>query len=330
MKKRLVVLSPSFGVDFSGGSRATCEMISEIQHHFSTIEVVTKRVGTHRIENLVVHNYANTIQAFSHIARLRRADTIFYGDFFDAILLVIARVNFVFTYHDNWPELSKLSYWHQLQNVFYSSVYRIVFRCAQHLVTVSRFKADQLQKHRKEVHYIPNGFRRSSDLKIAEPSHKVVMVGNIDARKYKLAIALFRLFDPVQVSFQVEVFGHKIDKRVYRQLKAFPFVHLKGFEKEVPYSKYKVLLHTSYTESFGMVFCEAIAQRVPVLTFGGSGASEIINERNGVLVAQHDLQSLKRRLMALLEKPFLADPLSVDHFSWGETARKYVPLFENT
>jgi glycosyltransferase involved in cell wall biosynthesis len=330
MKPKLVILTTNFGTNFSGGARATCEIFSRIQEQFEKITVLGTSIGDHqfhKLEFIKVNHWLNTYQA---IKKLQDDLTIFYGDFYNSFLLGVAEVPFIFTYHDNWPELAKLNIKSRFQSLFYNSIYHFVFRKAKVLITVSDFKKKALEKYAKEVYLIPNGFTCNTKgvTKDNPEQSEIVMVGNIDDRKYALALKLFEYIKEEDL-LSIDIYGHIVNKNLAKKLGKFPFVSLKGFVKEVPYASYKLLLHTSFSESFGLVFYESIYHGVPVLTFDIGGAPELISAENGKMVEAYDLEAMYDVLKKMTLNPFKADSETVTSFSWENTSSRYQNLFRD-
>jgi len=330
MKPKLVILTTNFGTNFSGGARATCEVFSRIQDEFGKITVLGTTLGDHQFNNLEFVKVSNWLNTYQAIRELKDDLTIFYGDFYNSFLLGVAKVPFIFTYHDNWPELAKLNIKSRFQGLFYNSIYNFVFRKAKILITVSQFKKKTLEKYAKKVHLIPNGFNcNSKDVGQDNPSSsEILMVGNIDDRKYALALKLFECIkehDPISI----DIYGHVVSKNLAKKLNEYPFVSLKGFVKEVPYPAYKLLLHTSFSESFGLIFCEAICHGVPVLTFNTGGAPEIISAENGRMIQPYDIEAMYDVLKKMTLNPFKANSETVTSFSWENTSSSYQNLFRD-
>lgn len=328
MKQKLVILTTSFGTNFSGGARATCEVFSRIQNEFESIIVLGTEIGKHPFENIQFIKTTNWIDTYIKIRDLRSKNTIFYGDFYNAFLLGLAQVPFVFTYHDNWPELSKLNTKLYVQNLFYNNVYNYVFKKAKALITVSNFKKNDLVEHSDKLYMIPNGFSHSEKENIKEiKSDHVLMVGNIDERKYNLALKLFNLIQDTD-GISIDIYGHIVNKDLAKKLRKYSFVNLKGFVDNVPYGSYKLLLHTSFSESFGLALYEAIYHGTPVLAFRSGAAPEIISAENGRLVGAHDIKDMYYQLKEILESPFKANSQTVDSFSWERASSDYLRLFQ--
>lgn len=330
MKHRLVILTTNFGTNFSGGALATCEVFSRIQDQFEKIIVLGSNIGLHEIKNLQFIKTSNWITNYQLIKNLQDGKTIFYGDFYNSFLLGLAKVPYVFTYHDNWPELARLNYKSFLQGFFFHTIYPFIFRKAIILITVSSFKKKYLEKYAKIVQVIPNGIRNNvaETLENTSVKKKILMVGNIDDRKYAMALKLFQILRNQEL-ITIDIYGHILNKKLASKLKQFPFVNLKGFIKNVPFQSYKLLLHTSFTESFGLVFCEAIYNKVPVLAFHTGGAPEIITRENGRLVPAYKIEVMQEILLDMISNPIEVNSNTVESFTWERTSLNYKKIFQN-
>ena len=330
-KKRLVILTTHFGYNFSGGSDATIEVFSRLQHRFSRVVAIGTVLGEHPFENFEFHYSGNWLQTIRLIKQLSDGHTIFYGDFYNSFLFILAGVKCYFTYHDNWPEQRILGGKEQLKSLFYTAIYKWILRRSEASFTVSQFKAAFVSRYSKKSYVIPNGFKKPTNA--AKPVNvtrantgKVLMLGNVDQRKYAMAVKLFRQLDNPD-DLQIDIYGHQIDANLARELTKFPFVVLKGYAHTVPFNEYKLLLHTSVSESFGMIYCESAYHEIPVLSFNVGAASEIVKPENGVLVNPFDIQSMQHNLKDMLNRQFHVRKELVDRFSWDRAADQYAKYF---
>ena len=67
MNRRLVILTTHFGNNFSGGSRATCEVVNRLQHTFSEILVLGTELGQHDIRNLKFIETSTWLKAYQKV-----------------------------------------------------------------------------------------------------------------------------------------------------------------------------------------------------------------------------------------------------------------------
>ncbi|MBX2840743.1 MAG: glycosyltransferase [Flammeovirgaceae bacterium] len=326
-KPHLVILTTHFGDNFSGGSTATCEVFSRIENEFGGITVLGTQLGNYPFKTINYIKYNHWVHAFFLLKKLHKPGTLFYGDFYNSFLFILANVPFYFTYHDNWPELSQESTKSKLLSFFYTPIYHQIFKKAALVFTVSKFKYEYISNFTQKVQLVYNGFeKKHCSIKNNKPESQkqVIMVGNIDKRKYKMALKLFLKLSDYE-KMEIDIYGNIVDEMLAQKLAKFPFVNLKGFHKNIPFSNYKLLLHTSITESFGMTFCEAMHSEIPVLTFDTGGAKELINKDKGILIEPYNTQKMKLELMNILngEISFKFHSNSFDKYSWDKAAKDY-------
>ena len=256
-------------------------------------------------------------------------NTIYYGDFYNAIWLVWTKKPFYFTFHDNWPEMRKASIADFFRSLFYVPVYKTIFKHAKGVVTVSSYKNNYISKYSKRVVLIYNGFNREKVTGTAGIKKKqhILMVGNIEKRKYRLACRLFRILGH-DFSGRIHIYGNILDKRLAKRLNAYPFVELKGFVPVIPYDDYQCILHASFIENLPIALCEAIYHRIPVIAFNVGGISEVVNSTNGILVYPFDLMKMEKSLVATLKNSieFSFDANQLEDLDWEVASTKYFKL----
>lgn len=327
MQSALAILTTHFGTNFSGGSTATCEIFSRLESEFSEIYVIANELGQHPFKRIQWLRYRTTLGAIKQIQSLDTKNTVFYGDFYNAYLLTLLNKPFYFTYHDNWPELESLGWQNRLKSYFYWPLYRRIFKQAEHVVTVSDKKLTQLNSLTPRVSLIRNGFSRQTQTVSGKARKNVLMVGNIDTRKYVKAIELFSTL-PVNLDFDIHIYGHSHDPALVNSLKNFPFVHLKGYQSSIPYADFALLLHTSVMENSSIVWCESLFQKTRVLTFDVGAAKEIIGEDTGWCVVPYDICAMKSRLLEHMHHPVPIDqkPDILTQFDWQIASKQYKAL----
>lgn len=326
MKKKLVIVTTHFGTNFSGGSAATCEIFQPLESEFAEVHVVGSKLGTHKFNNLNFAKYRNWFHLKSMLKKFPADSTIFYGDFYNSFVLSTLRIPFFFTYHDNWPELGRFGFKNRLLSIFYTTVYIRIFKRATKVFTVSNFKLAFVKKYSDHSSLIRNGFRKhhpSLFQKFVSP--KILMVGNIDSRKYKLAMPLFEKLSSYP-DLEVDVFGNVVNRKIAAKLQSYPFVRLKGFSSEIPFKEYSLFLHTSAMENLPMVHCEAIESQIPIVAFDVGGTNEVVNEQNGILIAPYDLKDMTKKIFKVLDKKIIFKFRSnamPKEFSWQTASKLY-------
>jgi len=324
MRPSLAILTTRFGTNFSGGSTATCEIFSRLENSFSSVEVIAKELGKHDFTALNWLQYRNMPGALRHIRSLDKHNTVFYADFYNAWWYTLSGTRFFFTYHDNWPELAALNWRFRLQSWFYWTAYQRIFSHAEHVITVSQRKSELLQPLARHVSLVRNGFNTRVPATQSPRREHVLMVGNIDTRKYSQAIALFRQL-PGDPGFRVDIYGHPHDAAITHSLRQFPFVNLMGYHPSVPYASYQLLLHTSLMENLSLVWCEALAQKTPVLAFDVGAAREVIGPGCGHCVNCYDLEAMlvQLRQYAKASDALATTPAHLAEYNWDRAAQRY-------
>lgn len=329
MKQRLVILTTHFGNNFSGGSTATCEIFTKLEANFSEIVVIGTELGRHPLSNIKFKKYRNWFHVLKLLKQEKLIDTVFYGDFYNSFLLILARVKFHFTYHDNWPELGRFSFRDMILGWYYWFIYRCIFRAAESVVVVSEFKKSIVKGFNPNVHLIRNGIKsRVTDYAAPKGHRKFVMVGNIDSRKFKLAISLFQNLSHLCKDISIDIYGHIHNHRLANTLGSYDFIDIKGYSPEVPYQHYCCLIHTSAMENMSITWCEALAHGIPVITFDVGGAAELINTKNGVLIPPYDIEKMAEAIISISssQKKFINTIQLPEEYSWEVASQQYLQL----
>jgi glycosyltransferase involved in cell wall biosynthesis len=92
-----------------------------------------------------------------------------------------------------------------------------------------------------------------------------------------------------------------------------------------------------WKEAFGVVFAEASASGLPVVTTDTGGIKDIIkDEVNGLVVPQKNSEAIAEAVKRLQKDPKLCDKLGkrgvtyiTENFSWDVIAKKYEQVFES-
>lgn len=326
--KQLVILTTHFGTNFSGGSTATCEIFSRLEKEFRGVTVIGTQLGIHPFKSLNFVKYNSWSEAVNLIRQWARKESVFYGDFYNAFLFLRAKVPFFFTYHDNWPEMRQFGLMNRIRSLFYTTAYIRIFRDAQHVFSVSNHKATFIRRFTDQVSVVRNGISISKKT-FGQKTSDVLMVGNIDQRKYARALNLFHLLDqqgPPEV--QIAIYGRVNDQTLADKMAGFSFVKIKGYHEQVPYDEYAFLLHTSVMENLPITFCEALFHGLPVLAFNVGGASEIIGTKQGVLVPPYSLERLAQAFTEMTKADATDFECQVPpEYSWDVCSEQYLKTF---
>jgi glycosyltransferase involved in cell wall biosynthesis len=331
-KKRLIFYGGKFGLEFSGGCIATCRIFEEIQTHFNEIIVITHELGQHHIQNLKHEICASIDTAIPIIQSLDDGNSLFYGDFYDAIAFVKAKVPFYFTYHDNWPEQSQLSSADEERSHYFIPIYQQIFHAATKVFSVSNYKSDFIRKYTDHIVLLRNGLNHPIRKNIYVPFKKengvlrILMTGNIDARKYSKAILLFEELKQLDIHLEIDIYGWQHDKDLSNSLNTFDFVYLKGYQELILFENYDAYLSTSFIENLSISVVEALKNKMPVICFDVGGLGEVVNDDNGKLIPAFEIDEMAKAIENIYQKSFdfqfVMDDLS--DFDWTVSGRRFL------
>jgi glycosyltransferase involved in cell wall biosynthesis len=178
------------------------------------------------------------------------------------------------------------------------------------------------------------------------PGGRVVMVASLNRNKGQdlLLAAFARLADPTAQLWFYGTTGLSAHGFV-RRLQRFAAEHgLAGrvffpgptADVQAVFAEAAVVVHTSWTESFGMALVEAMACGVPVIAHDLEGMAEVvIHGETGFLIPPGDTEALVSRLDQLLGDPELREQLGArawrsvrERFSSSDRVAEYLALYQ--
>ncbi|SFT25334.1 glycosyltransferase family 4 protein [Paenibacillus sp. BC26] len=136
---------------------------------------------------------------------------------------------------------------------------------------------------------IPNGIDRywienkGVLKKISEETLKIIYVGVIDKNKNILTtIKALNILRKKGINIVFTVVGRIVDKSIYEQIKEIPYLNYLGQKtKEELINIYRdndIFIMPSITETFGLVYAEAMSQGLPVIYSKGQGFDDQFKE----------------------------------------------------
>jgi len=332
-QKKLVILTDNFGVDFSGGAIATARIFACLQDEFAEIFVIGEQVGVHALKQLTLLPYKNALEAIRHIRSFDVKNTIFYGDFYMAYYFILTRVPFYFTYHDNWPEQKQFGWHNYRRSFFYIPIYRWIIKKARWVITVSNYKYQFTSSLTSKTSVIRNGTncaitKQNKYSVSAEEVVRLIMLGNIDDRKYGWALDLFKFIDRNNglKNISIDIFGRVLDVKLAKELGQFSFVQLKDFTMNVDFRPYHFFLNTSKIENLSISVCEALINHTPVFCFDVGGLREVVRHGyTGMLAQKGQIKEFFTYLQdACLGKiTFDFSSQNLDEYDWNYAAQQY-------
>lgn len=234
-------------------------------------------------------------------------------------------------------------------------VHRAVIRKADHIISITPALQNRLNNHwtlcgmREEVKakniVIANGINdywlNHLHLDMAQHglNHHIVYVGNFDDNKnvVRLVEAVLSLKKEIP-DIHLDLVGGtgNMEAKVLALVQQHPetLAYLgKIYEKDklqVVYDQNSVFAMPSLTETFGLVYVEALSQGLSVLYTKGEGIDGLFEEHIGEAVIPTSLESIVNALRALLTHPedYQTVPQArFSDFDWHSIAQKYQALY---
>lgn len=169
-------------------------------------------------------------------------------------------------------------------------------------------------------------------IKQINPSEKIKMinVGSFQHKKnqkfiVEIAKELLKKTNNFEINLigQGELYEEVRDSIASNHLESY--VILRGVQNNVEdwYKESHIYLHSAYYEPFGLVFLEAMASGLPIITLDGKGNRDIICQgKNGFLFEEENPAQFAEALYHLIENPNIYAEMS----SFGQTFAKSYDL----
>lgn len=314
--KRLVVFSGKIGYDVSGGSDATMYITAHLEDWLK-IEFVC-------FELFDMRSRANEVSMVGSLDELRSTldakndgQTLFYGDFRDAVVLSDLRLPFIFSYHDNWPGVGIVPGTAADAKEEALATYAEIFRNALYVFAVSEHSLQFIEKYTANVKVVRNGFTKRDYNFRKNSGLNLLMIGNVDQRKYGLLPALMAELKSSITNVRIDIYGNLTDDFLASSLETNDQISLMGFRRSIDLSVYSALLCVSYMENLPISIVEAVDAGLPVIAFDVGGISEIVDEKAGFLIPPYDIKTMAHAVTSLADYGFSGDPLDLSEvYNW--------------
>ena len=102
------------------------------------------------------------------------------------------------------------------------------------------------------------------------------------------------------------------------------------------YKSSDIYLNLSRIESFGITFIEALASKVPIISFASKGANEIVQDKiNGFLIKDNDVSEFINKILQIKENKEMLNNMqnnclrSIKKFDLDTCSNKLINIYEN-
>ncbi|MCR2096714.1 glycosyltransferase [Campylobacter upsaliensis] len=188
--------------------------------------------------------------------------------------------------------------------------YSSKFNYFDFIITINQEQKALLEKHHKNVIYIPNFLPKMPDVITNHQQKVVLFLGRFS--KEKGVLRLIDIWKKVQEEakcreWNLVFVGDGVLKEAMQdkinKLNLNDTIIIKGFTNDVEkeYLSASIYAMSSYSEGFGMVLIESASYALPSIAFDIAGLSDIIeNEKSGFLIEDGNLQEFAKKLQLLM------------------------------
>lgn len=306
--------------------------------------VITRKLGGARF-NLYVKKYLLE-KLYKKVVSLHGEPDIIYSHYLtNTYLATFIRKK----YH---VPVVAVEHWSKMMYPFSPHLRKIIsysYGNVDKLITVSRPLKDRIYtEFKKDSVVIPNmlgqEFLNYKERKLKGNKVNFISIGSlIQIKSYDILITAFSKLDLPRDKWHLTIIGDgSLKNSLLEQVKScglesnITFEGRKTKEEIVEFlSDSDVFILASKSETFGVVYIEALSQGLPCIATQCGGPEDIINESNGLLVPVGDIESLQDAICYMLENHSKYDRLKIidccrAHFSPDVISKQLLQIFEQT
>jgi hypothetical protein len=184
-------------------------------------------------------------------------DVVIFDDHYSFFSLLFLKNKKILFYHGNWPDLMFTSISYFLKGLFLFPQYLIGMFFSDFVIFVNPIFEKKFSKFVKKSVTLFNPINPIHEFKNYEIiKDSIVLVGNIDARKYGNLI-IFLDKNP-QIKNPIHIYGKVIENSIANKLKTFTNISLMGYIDVIPYKNYEYHLSFSKSENLPLALFEAL------------------------------------------------------------------------
>lgn len=330
--RKIVIVTKKFGDNFTGATITTQRLIDKWLQYGYNIKVYTMHCGEIRSENIQKKVNVTVFRSDKKVIEYLKKESpssIYYSDDHLGYLIHKAGRKYYHTYHGNWPDAKRINFDFFLKSFYFIPLYKRTIHYATNVINVSEYMCRFTTKYNPKFVIIRNGVDGDDRITgIADAHNKIVMVGNVDHRKYSMAIPVLAKLSAQNTDICIDIYGNCIDKKISKELSKISNVRLMGMKNKIPYKDYSVMVNTSKIENLSISVCEALKSGIAVVSFDVGGLPEVIRKGEGAIIPKWHIHEMVQQILFLNDKNISNTISSLKEFDWDIAARKYVNLFE--
>jgi hypothetical protein len=264
---KILWVTKNFSSTYTGGTKISFNYIKAF-NEIANVEVLCLYGENEFSKEIKFNGRLNFLkQLYKH--KKVDYDYVFFDDHFSALAFLFKQKTISF-YHGNWPDLMWLNplYFIKGLYLFPSLVAGLYFsNCAIFTNPYFQKKFSSVYQHSIMVlNPVPAALQYKENNEVTGNTIKVVVVGNIDKRKYSGLLDFLKWQEQKQTSNNIEfyVYGRAANEKVVKQLQHFK-VNIMGFVEKVPYYQYDFHASFSKAENTPLSMFEALKANLPCL-----------------------------------------------------------------
>ncbi|GAB2609267.1 glycosyltransferase [Belliella aquatica] len=341
-KKSLVLLSKNTGKEFTGATYSTFEYLKRIFSEYEKIIIITKNLGdsmdqlSQQSGNIEIIKFKNVFHAAYLIFLIRKENIFGLSDDHFGFLFKFFKIKYLHIYHGNWPDAIFLSWIFFFKGLIFIPLYLLTLKFASYVVNVSFYMDRFTRLINSSSSVVRNGINHKKvriNMKNKNRVCDILMIGNIDGRKYNDALKLFKLINLKGIDdINFHIYGNIIDRELYKKLNSYNFVNFHGYQPYIEFSNFDVYMSLSKMENLSISLVEALHNNLFVIGYNVGGSNEIVdNFVNGYLAPVGNYKDLYSVLIKFLNsyETINTSKHKLLEFDWELSSQKLFLILKN-
>jgi len=191
---------------------------------------------------------------------------------------------------------------------------------------------------------IPNGIDNfwlkniyKTNRTIKKDDIKIIFAGTVDKNKNpKATVKALNILLQNGINVKYTVIGRVIHKNIYEYLKKFPYVEYITQQPKEELIKFfrenDIFVMPSFTETFGLVYAEAMTQGLPIIYSKGQGFDNQFDEAIvGYHVDSNDIQQIAERIKDIIDNYSAISRNCINlcvKFDWDKISTQYINIYK--
>lgn len=261
---KILWVTKYYSKDLTGGTRVSYNYIQEF-----------KKIAEVEIYSLINHTDNKKKSLFSYYNDLLKLsknhyDYIFFDDHFSFQSFFFKKGTKIMFYHGNWPQLIFLDFKHFIKGLYLFPLYLLGMLNTDCTIFVNPYYQNLFKIITNQSITLLNPVIRKQNfenyIKNNNSRKKLLLVGNIDSRKYK-GFVQFLEWERKKGALEIihyTIFGKVVDQTIAHKLLKFG-VEIAGYKTPIPYQDFDYQINFSEVENMPLSMFESLVEGVPCI-----------------------------------------------------------------